>query len=413
MRFAHDCGRAFARSRRSTRVRPGFIRPTVTTVVCGSIIAATFAAACTSSSRDATGPIENARSASAAARTAAVAYPLVAIQPAVTTMVVGARVTLLAKLTAGNGATWMGKETGWKSSDATILSVTEANWGKATGDQGVVTALKAGKATVTATTQSGTSRAITITVGKGSGVVTPPILAGSLHEPAGMTTQFNTGNITSFAQSGLVMVNGPTPSVVPGSSGLRVMYTPILAGGYSPEVFGTGDFTNQGTGWLYMRMQIRFSSNWTTNGNATVKLCEPHTLYENGGPGGPNENHIIYGSATDFGSTKVALALGLQGPNGQARNLHPTSPAAILSDGRWHTMEVLLGPESSAGAGNGTYQGWVDGVQIANYSNVHYLAAGQTRAWKALLYDPTYGGGTASPPDDIYWDMNQLFVSTK
>ena len=61
------------------------------------------------------------------------------------------------------------------------------------------------------------------------------------------------------------------------------------------------------------------------------------------------------------------------------------NPLSNLSDGSWHTMEVLFGPESSPGAGNGTYLGWVDGNQIASYNNVLWLAPGNNVGWSLTL----------------------------
>ena len=427
MRSAHDCGRAFTRRRRSILSHPASIGSVILAVAAGTLFAG-----CTES-REATAPADVARSAvSATASAQSVAYPIVTIKPIVTTLAVGGKATISASLSNAS-TSWYGHYTAWKSSDPAVVSVTTTGWGGA--DLGNLVGLKDGKATITGTTESNTVGSMTITVGTGATTSTPapstppapttppapstpaPVLGGTMHEPAGMSAQINTGSITSFAQTGMTMIspstwtspyeNGEAANLSPVSGGgLRVTYPSTLPGGYSPVRFMTPGFANQGTGWLYIRMQIRFSPNWTTNGNVDVKLAEPHTLYEG------DENDNIDAWVT--GSQSV-LITGTQGP-GADHNLMPNVGAGVITGGAWHTIELLYGPESKSGAGNGTYQAWVDGTQVTNMSNVNWLAAGETPGWHELLFDPCYGGGNAHPPSSspgIYWDFNQLYIATK
>jgi hypothetical protein len=243
-----------------------------------------------------------------------------------------------------------------------------------------------------------------------------------LNEPPGMVTQINTGPITSTAV--FTVFSPMTPSslgdwtgnlaTVPGETGLRVTYPPTLPGGNSPARWGHG-IPSAGTGWYYQRMKVRFSPNWTMAGNVDVKLCEPRTQ-QTGSGSGPNENDVI--AAHDFAtqSTHAFLFVALQGPNGHFRNLTEQPRyvrSANLSDGRWHLVEVLFAPESVPGAGNGTYTAWVDGIRVAQYTDVLWLASGNQAGWRYLMFDPTYGGGRRSPPSALYWDFDQLYVSTK
>ena len=57
------------------------------------------------------------------------------------------------------------------------------------------------------------------------------------------------------------------------------------------------------------------------------------------------------------------------------------NPRANLTDGNAHVVEVLFGPESTPGAGNGTYQAWVDGVQIAERLQQCPLARRRQTTW--------------------------------
>jgi len=243
------------------------------------------------------------------------------------------------------------------------------------------------------------------------------------HEPPGMTAQINTGPMSNIP-SAFSVFSPATPSsegdwsgnvtLVSGGTGLRITYPPTLTGGNSPARFGVR-ISSPGTGWYYQRMKVRFSPNWTLSGNVALKFCEPQTKTHGSGQG-PNENHVI--GAHDFASqsTHAFLYVLLQGPNGHFRNLYEQarySAAANLNDGRWHLIEVLFAPESTPGAGNGAYTGWVDGRQIAHYTDVLWLAPGNEPGWPYLLFDPTYGGGRHSPAQSMYWDLDELYVSTR
>jgi hypothetical protein len=201
--------------------------------------------------------------------------------------------------------------------------------------------------------------------------------------------------------------------LTPGGSGLRIMYRTNLMAGGSPVRFGIG-VPSAGSGWYYQRMQIRFSSNWTDANNPVVKLCEPQTQ-QDGAISGAKENHVVAGFITNNPATNYLTVL-LQGPYNQSRDLFEQpmgNPAANLTDGNWHMMEVLFGPESSPGAGNGSYKAWVDGTQVASYTNVQWLAPGNMVGWPYLLFDPVYGGAKSSPPTTMYWDFDDLYVSTR
>jgi len=236
-----------------------------------------------------------------------------------------------------------------------------------------------------------------------------------------MATQINTGPITSKSVVTVFSPASPSStgewsgnlSVVPGGTGLRLTYPTSLAAGNSPVRFGLG-IAHAGTGWYYHRMKVHFSGNWTNAGNPVIKLCEPRTEQQGNGAGA-TENDVI-GGFVNAGPTQSFLTLLLQGPDGHFSDLMPqpsTDANANISDGNWHTIEVLFGPESTPGAGNGTYKAWVDGVQVASYTGVLWLAPGNTAGWPYLMFDPVYGGVQSSPPSLMYWDVDQIYVSTR
>ena len=117
---------------------------------------ATLAILCAACSDSTASPANASNREAVASVVGGVVYPLVAITPGIATLKTADSVNLQVKLTDANGS-WMGKQIIWKSTDTTILKVTVRNVGVVTGSIGHVVAVKAGTATITATTQSNTS----------------------------------------------------------------------------------------------------------------------------------------------------------------------------------------------------------------------------------------------------------------
>ncbi len=117
---------------------------------------ATLAVLCAACSDSTVSPATEANREAVASVVGSIRYPLVDITPGVATLKTSDSVNVQAKLTDAGG-TWMGKQIVWKSSDTTVLKITTRNTGVATGSIGHVVALKAGVASITATTQSLTS----------------------------------------------------------------------------------------------------------------------------------------------------------------------------------------------------------------------------------------------------------------
>jgi hypothetical protein len=117
-----------------------------------------------------------------------VAYPLVTITPAISSLGIGDTVRLSTTLRNSGGGTWTGCCITWKSSDTSIATVSS--------NTGVTVGRKAGQVTITATTLSNTSGTLTFTVGSASssvvaaGVSNVRVATGKSYEvaPGGMAT---------------------------------------------------------------------------------------------------------------------------------------------------------------------------------------------------------------------------------
>jgi hypothetical protein len=254
------------------------------------------------------------------------------------------------------------------------------------------------------------------------------------HEPEGMTVQLDTGPLTvTPAASGKWTNGNVTLSMyspvkmnaegessanlvrVPCGSGLRILYQPSLEGGYSPVRFGTS-IPSPGTTTYYQRWRVRTVPNWAgpRNGNG-VKMCEPQALDH--GPGASTGTNDILMMWPNGGQNDQMSAMeGLQGPNGHFANLGVNQGlVANLSDGQWHWDERIFIAESTAGAGDGQYYAYYDGVLVANYTDVLWVAPGGKWGINAWVVDPTFGGAptTTHPLTGDYWDFDELYVSTK
>lgn len=438
MPSVQDCGRAFARARRSGLARRLFTPSAISMFA----FASTFAA-CSDSPSTPTAPQDAALASDAVnARAASVAYPIVTIQPKVTTLAVGAKATLTAKLSEGS-ATWMGKETTWRSSDTTILSVATANWGGSGGDEGIFTAKKAGKVTITATTQSKTvgSMAVTVTSSSGGSTTpapttpspapkpapTPPILAGSTHQPSGYITVVNTGALTSgpTGHNSSWTSGGPIPmtwtlvqgtpaanvglssaaSSEPQSEGYRLYFPAGKAN--DAAVAASLPFTPVGGGSIYARWRMRLGSTWSTSSmNAqSSKLFAPKDVNSS------NDDIIM---AYLPSPAHYAAGVGLQGPTTMnVPNNNVATPAAtdMYPAGSWTQVEVLITADSPAGAGNGTVTVWVNGVQGAKQTGVSIFSKGekaQWRNWSIYAARAVYSGVQSKT---TFEDIDNLYVA--
>ena len=88
---------------------------------------------------------------------------------------------------------------------------------------------------------------------------------------------------------------------------------------------------------------------------------------------------------------------------------------AHLTKGVWHDVEILLTMGTTGSANDGTAKVWVDGIQIQNLTGQKMLYDGQQvgNGWKYLFLDPTYGGGTNSPPANLNFQIDHWYVSVK
>jgi len=183
---------------------------------------------------------------------------------------------------------------------------------------------------------------------------------------------------------------------------LRIGYpTSLPAGGHSPSRFLAGnDFG--GKRRLYTSVYYYLSPNWTNNGNAATKF-----FFTRAGTDGV-QNHYVSGPTWDPPYTS---GIYLQSPDGNRNIEYRTLPV-----GRWVRMEVYL-EMNTPGVANGRAKPWLDGELKIDESDVEWVARipeGRTLrdvSWDHLLFDPTYGGGRSSPPEYMYFQIDDWYTS--
>ena len=418
MRSAHDCGRAFARARRSGSARR-FIRPSAAFVVA----VASVLAACNDSPSAPTAPQVAARSGNALVGATGVAYPIVGIQPQVSTLAVGAKVTLLAKLTDGNGVTWMGRETTWKSSDPTVLAVTMSDWGVEGGDKGSVTALKAGKATITATTESNTSQSLTITVG--AGALTTPVVespTGGWNLPAGGAINFggpvpcswtrNGGNGRIGLASAATNPDGTRNTDVR-ASGYRVMFP---AGQVNDPAWDMYFDHTGGTGTYY----IGWKQRWQPRGSYGALLGAMNSGDSKAwAPKGPSGGDLTIMSWMGSSSTPV-IGLDFQGVDdhaipdvnqtGGSGTMPVTSamrlPGLAAGNGAWDQEEILIVSDGTTSTSKVSF--FVNGAPVGTATGITNASA--WTATEQYLSRSVYSGTQAQT---TYTDLDQVTIAVK
>jgi hypothetical protein len=354
----------------------------------------------------------------------------VSVAPGSSTIQVGNQVQLSATDKTSGGIVVSGQIVSWASSNAAVASVSAS---------GLVTGSGVGTATITATSV-GIQGTASFTVTSGG--------SGPFHEPAGMNTQINTGamsvapsqsNNGTWTEGSTTLTNfSPNSksstgewsgnlSAIPGEPGLRLTYDGSLDGGNSPVRFGAS-LANHGSGYLYVRWKFRLSPNWTLSTASQLKVMEPRSINS-------TENHVIsfspYGQASDGsnmwpnaflqfnngGGTYSRYVPGNSSGQDASTSYFSSSVANVGGNARgsWHTIEFYMQPESSAGTANGQLTIWVDGNQVFQTTSVNYFLNGEPMGWMYLMFDPCYGGDSANdhPPGTLYWDIDQLYVSTK
>jgi len=303
----------------------------------------------------------------------------------------GASTQATATTRDANNNVLSGRTISWSSSDTTFAKVSQT---------GLVTAVAAGSAQITATSE-GQSGAAQLTVQ----------LAGASNEPSGMTVitdrPFDALGEMGWDDngSGGAIIQDPTAPRSPSSILRTTLPKGFTAGGgtFSGDLFFPGKRT------LYISYWARLSSNWQ---GQSADVNKQFYAYTNGTT--PN----IYFDAHGAGSNPLVPQLAGQdiiagGIGGDPLNpdWNPNLlPSAQLIRGSWYHIEVVLVGNTS-GSRNGSIDWYLDGVHIGSYSGIQFQSG--AAVWTQLHYTNLWGGGGGTTAQAQTLDFDHLYISAK
>jgi hypothetical protein len=289
-----------------------------------------------------------------------------------------------------------GRVVTWSSSNTAVSTVSAS---------GLVTAVGAGNATITALseTKTGTS-AITVTAPPppGSG----PVWRGN--EPSGMTSikERSFSSLTedpswsTLASPGATIATDATAPQSP-SSTLHFNYPAGFTGGVSAANTETSVGSYR---VFYFCYWIKHSSNWQGHDTGISK----HGYVWMG-----NTPIFVYeadGAGSDPLHTRMALQAVVSQPNADGWYDQNLVPTATFTRGQWDYVEILLTGNTS-GTANGAMDVYLNGVHVSHWASIQYSAG--TTQWNLFRIYPVWGGIGDVVNADQYLAWDHVYMSGK
>jgi hypothetical protein len=150
---------------------------------------------------------------------------------------------------------------------------------------------------------------------------------------------------------------------------------------------------------------VKLSSNFYGNQSSTNKMF--FVWIANGAR--------FFISAEGAGNNALVPQIRLQGkyiPDQRPRLLPNVVPGATLKRGAWQRWELRL-VANTPGQFDGIVQWWLDGQLISDYRDVAFVASGESNLWQQFQWSPTYGGGGAGVPYDMFLSFDHAYISGK
>jgi len=218
-----------------------------------------------------------------------------------------------------------------------------------------------------------------------------------------------------WGRQAVVVSDASTPGTA--ASTLELRLPAGLTGGYGaskvgnhPNWTGSGPLwwpASMNTGHLYVGMWVKFSPNFTLNGNVGQKIFYLKSdLAPNAGL-----NHMI-GLMVNDGNGGNQLWPAYEPQNPTNRYSVPATTTNNLNDGRWHQLEYLQLP-NTPGTANGTLKIWVDGRLESSLTNAMFFDGTQVASVNRLEINPIYGGGTHPVPVNEWIRLGPVLVKIR
>ena len=157
---------------------------------------------------------------------------------------------------------------------------------------------------------------------------------------------------------------------------------------------------------IYISVWAKISSNWIGNQSSINKM------FFVGVAGGNNQ--FIF---TAYGSGQNALQarMSLQGVFDPRSFLLPNlGKQAYVPRGQWQRWEFVLRCNSGLNRADGTADLWLDGVHVTSVNDINWTQTKHSTRpcnMNVFNWNPTYGGGGASPGADLYQWFDRVYIS--
>ena len=206
-----------------------------------------------------------------------------------------------------------------------------------------------------------------------------------------------------YRYGGFSIVADPTAPTGDGRVG-QMFYPAQHKAGTGPATAQTMPLSN-GPKQLYVSVWVKISSNWVGNQSSTNKI------FFLGVAGGNNQ---FFMSAEGSGHNTLVPQIRLQGVVDPRPRVAPNVTNATMTRGAWHRWELVLTCNSGLNVPDGTIDLWQDGKHITSVKNVNWMRAKaptQHCGFSIFNWNPTYGGGGASPGVDQYLWFDRVYMS--
>jgi hypothetical protein len=205
--------------------------------------------------------------------------------------------------------------------------------------------------------------------------------------------------------SHIAIVNDATAPHSPPSV-LEASYAAGTAGGTSAATPGRLTRAIPPATNVYVSVWVQLSANWYAHSTGTNKIL---FVWINGQP-------RFFLSAEGSNAAAMLPTGRLQGtPDDMERGreaLRPNVRSDRVVPGRWQRWELVL-KSNTPGLRDGEFHLWVDGLEIARYTDVAYLASKDTQPWMSIDVEPIWGGGGDRLPAAQNMRFDHIYVSRK
>ncbi len=199
----------------------------------------------------------------------------------------------------------------------------------------------------------------------------------------------------------------------PDNVGVQI-FRPGVDGGSPSNVHR--DFSGRTSSQVYVSTWLKLSDNWHGHMTGVNKLFYLRVgagnnvwrwlLSAQGADGGPL---TLVPWSHDYSLEAAGRYLWANVGDAGDGTWNGWGPSSVMERGRWYHLEVLL-VANTGGANNGQYHLWVNGVKIAEYTDIWFRNEGEP-AFHGIEWNPVWGGWGDTLQEDQYMWMDDIYVS--